>query len=327
MAGQLNAGMRKSSVKTLVMSFVGHGLFVLLVLGVLLVPLLLLTGCDQVKKENPYTGRTASLDVAREDHEREGEKLADDQEKADKAAQDARRKALEEAELARQERQRKFEVEAARLQREFAVERARTQASHETSLDELAVSRDVDVSKIYAAAKVRADEDVARIVEPITQRTQAFNANALFLRDWERENEERRAQWTLGLDVAKGIASAVPGGGLAELAITGLGTLLLGGAGATVVTQRRGRKQADASWDDGYKTAKAEEAAKRQAEHEAWDESAKKSQPDPTIALVSSLTTAILAATSKSAGGFSVPASPAAPVGPSPASPASKDAA
>lgn len=313
MSGQLNARMRKSSVKTLVMSLVGHVLFALLVLGVLCVPLLLLTGCDQLKKENPYTGRQASLDTALEDHDGERDKLADDQAKADKAVQDAREKALAEARQLEEERQRKFQLEFAKLQREFAVERARTQADHETSLDTLAVDRDSDVSRIYAAAKVRADEDVAAIVAPITARVEAFKANELYLRDWERDDEERRATWLKALDVAKGVAGVVPGGGAAFPIIESLGTLLLGAGGTGVLMQRRSRKREDASWDEGYKTAKAEAAATREAADKAWDEADAKAKPDPTVALVTTLVSAIVGASKQAPS--------------SPASPASKDAA
>lgn len=296
MVGQVIAGKRKTSAMSLVVSC-----------AVLAMSVLALGGCFD-KQINPYTGRQASLDVAKEDHAAAGEQLETKIKEIAAAAVKTQAQELEAARAREAERVRRFEFERGKLEREFAARRAVTQAEHENVVADLAMSRDADVAAYYAAAKVAGDDAQRAALSQVTTLRETYAANDKFIRDWQRQWEDGLSKWTLGIDVASQVAGAVPGGGIAQTLIASLGTLLLGGAGATVVTQRRGRKREDSAWDEGFKTAKAEEASKREAADKAWDEADAKAKPDPTIALVTTLVSAIAGANKQ---GSSSPAGPA----------------
>lgn len=321
MSGQLNAGMRRTNALSFVVSCAARVLLTLLAAGMVAMLVVAMSGCAD-KKVNPYTGRNASLDTALEDHAAAGEKLEDKIKEIAAAAVKTQAEELEAAQAREAERVRRFEFERGKLEREFAARRAVTQAEHENVVADLAMARDADVAAYYAAAKVAGDDAQRAALSQVATMRETYAANDKFIRDWQREWEDELSKWTLGMDVAKGVAGVVPGGGAAFPIIETLGTLLLGAGGTGMLMQRRSRKREDASWDEGYKTAKAEAAATREAADKAWDEADAKSKPDPTVALVTSLTTAML----QIAKGNNAPASPAAPGASSPASPASKDA-
>lgn len=322
MSGQLNAGMRKTNAVAFVVSCAARVVLVLLLAGMVAMLAVAMSGCAD-KKVNPYTGRQASLDVAKEDHAAAGEQLEEKIKEIATAAVKTQAEELDAARAREAERVRRFEFERGKLEREFAARRAVTQAEHENSVADLAMARDADVAAFYAAAKVAGDDAQRAALSQVATMRETYAAHDKFMRDWQREWEDELSKWTLGIDVAKGVAGVVPGGGAALPLIETLGGLLLGAGGATVVTQRRARKRNDETWDEAERKGYERGLAERNAADAAWDESAKRSQPDPTVALVTSLTTAML----QIVKGNNAPASPAAPGASSPANPASKDAA
>ena len=303
MFGKLVAGKRMTSVMTLVLSCA------LLMLGVFT-----LGGCTK-EQVNPYTGRAASLDVAKEDHAAAGQQLETKVKEIAAAAVKAQAEELQAAQAREAERVRRFEFERGKLEREFAARRAVTQAEHENVVADLAMSRDADVAAYYAAAKVAGDDAQRAALSQVTTMRETYAANDKFIRDWQAQWESELNKWTLGIDVASQVAGVVPGGGIAQTVIGSLGALLLGGAGMTAVNGRRSRKRVDDAYEEGRKVGYESASKEREAADAAWDESQKRSQPDPNVAAVTSLTTAILALYT----GKGAPSSPAGP--------ASKDAA
>lgn len=295
------------------MSFGRKMMAVVAVMG-MLAGVVLLAGCAD-KKVNPYTNREASLDVAKEDHAAAGEKLESTIKTIVADAVKTQAEELDAAKAREVERQRRFELERGKLERAFAAQRAVTQAEHENIVADLAVARDADVASYYAAAKVAGDDAQRSAIASVQNLRDTYEKNDKIIRDWERDWKDQMSKLTLGLDVASAVAGTVPGGGLAQTAITALGTLLLGGAGMTAVNGRRSRKRVDDAYEEGRKVGYEAASKEREAADAAWDESQKRSQPDPNVAAVTNLTTAILSMYT----GKGAPSSPAGP--------ASKDAA
>ena len=263
--------------------------YVIMVVVVCLILSALCAGCQPVTAEYEGRQRTAAqieaevaakVKAAAAAEALETAKAKLDAERLQRAAEAEARAAEEQA---KREQQQAARIYASNL-RKVAMQSENARAELEERLAEMNEHISGTLATRHDAATVGLADGLANIATALdasrVQRESAITGMRSMaeaaLADIAAKEEARGAlvnfaQGVIGDPAVSAAVSAVPGGGLISTILTG-GLALLGG----VALRGMGSKaRHDASWQDGFDTAKAEADAKALAADKAWEEAQK----------------------------------------------------